>query len=108
MEIIQQRLEQEADIDLVQTAPERDLRSNRLRQGEDARNPHGRRKCPTAGDIEEFRQPMVRVSFVLQPSEFIGPVMKLCHGTPRHRTKRTEYLSPTRAMLVVRSGRWPR
>ena len=41
---------------------------------------------------------MVRVNFVL-PSESIGPVMKLCTDR-RGVYVRTEYLSPTRAMLV--------
>ena len=31
-----------------------------------------RKKCPTPGEIEEFRQPIVRVNFVL-PTEYIGP-----------------------------------
>ncbi len=53
---------------------------------------------PEQGEIEEFRQPIVRVSFVL-PTEYIGGIMKLC--TDRRGTYvRTEYLSPTRAMLV--------
>ncbi|MEE3219896.1 MAG: elongation factor 4, partial [Planctomycetota bacterium] len=46
----------------------------------------------------EFRHPIVRVSFVL-PVDYIGPVMKLCEDR-RGKYERTEYLSPTRAMLV--------
>ena len=41
---------------------------------------------------------MVRVNFIL-PAEYIGPVMKLCTDR-RGVYVRTEYLSPTRAMLV--------
>src|SRR5690606_10291891 len=51
-----------------------------------------------AGDIEEFRQPIVRVSIVL-PTDSIGAAMKLCTDR-RGVYVRTEYLSPTRAMLV--------
>ena len=53
---------------------------------------------PDSGQIDEFRQPIVRVNLV-QPSEFIGPVMKLCQDR-RGILLRTEYLSPTRAMLT--------
>ena len=53
---------------------------------------------PDAGEIEEFRQPIVRVNFLL-PSDYIGPVMKLCQDR-RGVYKGTEYLSPTRAMLT--------
>ncbi len=96
MEIIQQRLEQEANLDLVQTAPNVTYEII-TKQGETLRiyNPQ---KVPDSGMIEEFRQPIVRVSFVLPTSE-IGPVMQLC--TDRRGVYiRTEYLSPTRAMLV--------
>ncbi|HEY5311926.1 MAG TPA: translation elongation factor 4 [Pirellulales bacterium] len=96
MEIVQQRLEQEANVDLVQTAPNVTYEIL-TRTGETVRiyNPQ---KVPDPGQIEEFRQPIVRVNFVL-PSEHIGPVMQL--STDRRGVYvRTEYLSATRAMLV--------
>ena len=67
------------------------------KQGETLRiyNPQ---KVPEAGDIEEFRQPIVRVNFVL-PSSEIGPIMQLCNDK-RGTYLKTEYLSPQRAMLV--------
>ena len=96
MEIIQQRLEQESNLDLVQTAPNVTYEIT-TKQGETLRiyNPQ---KVPDSGTIEEFRQPIVRVNFVL-PSDQIGPVMQLCTDR-RGVYVRTEYLSPTRAMLV--------
>ena len=96
MEIIQQRLEQEADIDLVQTAPNvtYEITTNTGEEFE----VHTPQKVPDAGDIEEFRQPIVRVNFVL-PTEYIGGIMKLC-ADRRGIYVRTEYLSPTRAMLT--------
>jgi GTP-binding protein LepA len=96
MEIIQQRLEQEADIDLVQTAPNVTYEIT-TKTGEQL-EVHTPQKVPDQGDIEEFRQPIVRVNFVL-PTEFIGGAMKLCTDR-RGVYVRTEYLSPTRAMLV--------
>jgi GTP-binding protein LepA len=95
-EIIQQRLERESELELVQTAPNVTYEIL-TRKGEVILidNPQ---KVPEAGQIEEFREPIVRVSFLL-PSENIGDLMKLC--TERRGTYlRTEYLSPTRAILV--------
>jgi GTP-binding protein LepA len=96
MEIIQQRLEQEADIDLVQTAP--NVTYEIVKKNGEVIEVHTPQDVPDVGDIEEFRQPIVRVSFVL-PTEYIGGIMKLCSDR-RGTYVRTEYLSPTRAMLV--------
>ncbi|MEM9187308.1 MAG: translation elongation factor 4 [Planctomycetota bacterium] len=96
MEIVQQRLEQEADIDLVQTAPNV---TYQIKTKDGAwHEVHTPTRVPDVGDIEEFKQPIVRVSFVL-PTEFIGGIMKLC-ADRRGVFVRQEYLSPTRAMLV--------
>jgi GTP-binding protein LepA len=96
MEIVQQRLEQDSDIDLVQTAPNVTYQIT-TNSGEEL-EVHTPQKVPDLGEIQEFRQPIVRVNFVL-PTEYIGAIMKLC--TDRRGTYvRTEYLSPTRAMLT--------
>jgi GTP-binding protein LepA len=96
MEIIQQRLEREGQIEVIQTAPTVTYEI-KTRAGEvtRVRNPS---KLPPAGDIEEFREPIVRVSFVL-PAENIGALMKLCESR-RGTYRRTEYLSPTRVVIV--------
>jgi GTP-binding protein LepA len=95
-EIIQQRLERDSELELVQTAP--NITYEILtRKGETLviDNPQ---KVPDAGQIEEFREPFVRINFLL-PAENIGDLMGLC--TDRRGTYvRTEYLSPTRAILV--------
>jgi GTP-binding protein LepA len=96
MEIVQQRLEQDSDIDLVQTAPNVTYEIT-TKSGEEL-EVHTPQKVPDLGDIEEFRQPIVRVNFVL-PTDYIGPIMKLCTDR-RGEYVRTEYLSPTRAMLT--------
>jgi GTP-binding protein LepA len=96
MEIVQQRLEQDSDIDLVQTAPNVTYEITKV-NGEEL-EVHTPQRVPDQGDIEEFRQPIVRVNFVL-PTEYIGPIMKLCTDR-RGEYVRTEYLSPTRAMLT--------
>lgn len=96
MEIIQQRLEGEANLDLVQTAP--NVTYEILTTTGETLYIHNPQKVPDAGQIEEFRQPIVKVNFVL-PVESIGPVMQLCTDR-RGVYVRTEYLSPTRAMLT--------
>jgi GTP-binding protein LepA len=96
MEIIQQRLEGEANLDLVQTAP--NVTYEILTTSGETLSIHNPQKVPDTGKIEEFRQPIVKVNFVL-PVESIGPVMQLCTDR-RGVYVRTEYLSPTRAMLT--------
>ena len=97
MEIVQQRLEQESDIDLVQTAPNVTYEIVTHATGETLEI-HRPQEVPDSGEIAEFRQPIVRVNLV-QPTEFIGSVMRLCQDR-RGIQVRTEYLSPTRAMLT--------
>lgn len=95
-EIIQQRLERDSELELVTTAPNVTYEIL-TRKGETIviDNPQ---KVPDAGQIEEFREPIVRASFLV-PSENIGDLMKL--ATDRRGIYiRTEYLSPTRAILV--------
>ena len=96
MEIVQQRLEQESDVDLVQTAPNVTYEVV-LKTGE-VLQIHKPQEVPDVGDIEEFRHPIAKVSIVV-PSEYIGPVMKLCQER-RGNQLNTEYLSPLRAMLT--------
>jgi GTP-binding protein LepA len=95
-EIIQQRLERDSQLELVTTAPNVTYEVL-TRKGEIILidNPQ---KVPEGGQIEEFREPIVRGSFLV-PSENIGDIMGMC--TERRGTYiRTEYLSPTRAILV--------
>ncbi len=96
MEIVQQRLEGESDVDLIQTAP--NVTYEILTRDGKTLTIHKPQEVPDAGQIEEFRQPIVRVNLI-QPTDFIGPVMKLCQDR-RGVLVRQEYLSPTRAMLV--------
>jgi GTP-binding protein LepA len=95
-EIIQQRLERDSEIDLVITAPNVTYEIL-TRKGEtiEIDNPQ---KVPDPGQIEEFREPFVRASFLV-PSENIGDIMQLCTER-RGIYLRTEYLSPARAILV--------
>lgn len=96
MEIVQQRLEGEADVDLIQTAP--NVTYEIVTRAGELLEIHRPQEVPDAGEIEEFRQPIVRTSVII-PGEYVGPVMKLCQDR-RGILKSTEYLSATRVMLT--------
>jgi GTP-binding protein LepA len=96
MEVVQQRLEQESDVDLVQTAPNVTYKVI-TKQGEEVEI-HRPQEVPDPGDIEEFLQPIVRVN-ILVPQDYVGPVMQLCQDR-RGVQQNTEYLSATRVMLT--------
>ncbi len=96
MEIIQQRLEKEADIDLIQTAP--NVTYELLIKGGEVKRVDNPQDVPTDGTIEEFREPIAKVNFIL-PSDSIGPIMELC-ANRRGIYKSTEYLGTNRAQLV--------
>ena len=59
---------------------------------------HRPQEVPDPGEIEEFRQPIVRVNLI-QPQEYVGAVMKFCQAR-RGIQQNTEYLSATRMMLT--------
>jgi GTP-binding protein LepA len=95
-EIIQQRLERASNLELVQTAP--NVTYEILTKSGEIIAIDNPQKVPDAGQIEEFREPFVRISFLL-PSANIGDLMQL--STERRGIfQRTEYLSATRAILV--------
>lgn len=96
MEIIQQRLEKEADIDLIQTAP--NVTYEILTTAGEVRRIDNPQEVPTDGTIAEFREPIAKVNFIL-PVESIGPIMQLSEDR-RGTYKGTEYLGATRAQLV--------
>jgi len=96
MEIVQQRLERESNLSLVQTAPNVTYEIV-TRKGETLHisNPT---RIPDAGEIEEFREPIAKVNFII-PSDSIGAIMQLCEDR-RGVYLKTEYLSPARAILT--------
>jgi len=95
-EIIQQRIERDSGLELVHTAP--NVTYEILKKTGETLSVDNPQSLPDSGQIEEFREPIVRISFIL-PSENIGDLMQMC--TERRGTYvRTEYLSPKRAILV--------
>src|SRR5260370_268040 len=95
-EIIQQRLERASNLELVQTAP--NVTYEILTRKGEVLTIDNPQKVPEAGQIEEFREPIVRISFLL-PTENIGDLMQLC-SERRGPYLPTDYHSPTRASRV--------
>jgi len=96
MEVVQERLERDADLDLVQTAP--NVTYEILQTDKTVKRVEKPADIPESNLIEEFREPIARCSMIL-PSEYIGAMMQICTDK-RGTYVRTEYLSPTRVMLV--------
>jgi GTP-binding protein LepA len=59
---------------------------------------HGPQDVPDGGGIKEFREPIVKISFLI-PATNVGDLMTMCHDR-RGTFTRTEYLSPQRVILV--------
>ncbi len=95
-EIIQQRLERDSDLNLVQTAP--NVTFEIVKTNGDTIIVHGPQDVPDGGGIAEFREPIVKISFLI-PSGNIGDLMSMC--TERRGTfVRLEHLSQQRVILV--------
>ena len=95
-EIIQQRLERESELNLVQTAP--NVTFEILKMNGEVLTVHGPQDVPDGGFVKEFREPIVRISFLI-PATNIGDLMGMC--TERRGTfVRMEHLSPQRVILV--------
>ncbi|MCE9533627.1 MAG: translation elongation factor 4, partial [Planctomycetes bacterium] len=95
-EIIGQRLERDCEIDLIHTAP--NVTYEILKTNGEVIIVNNPQDVPDSGQIAEFREPIVKISFLL-PVKNIGDIMSLCSDR-RGIYVRTEYLSPTRAIIV--------
>ncbi|MFV1958727.1 MAG: translation elongation factor 4 [Planctomycetota bacterium] len=96
MEIVQERLERESDVDLVQTAP--NVTYEVLTEAGEVLRIEKPSDVPDANLIDEFREPIARCSMII-PTDNIGAIMKICTDR-RGVYVETQYLSPTRVMLV--------
>ncbi|MBI3758662.1 MAG: elongation factor 4, partial [Deltaproteobacteria bacterium] len=96
MDIVQERLEREAGIDVVQTAPsvtyEVVLNSGEVKRVDAAGD------LPDMGHVMELREPMIEMQ-IITPAESIGAIMQLAESR-RGEYHKTEYLSPQRAMMT--------
>jgi GTP-binding protein LepA len=95
MEVVQERLERESNVNIIQTAPSVTYEIvNTKGEVEKIDNPD---HVPVAGEIEEFREPIVTMKMVM-PSEYIGIVMQMAEER-RGKYIATEYLSEKRVIL---------
>ncbi|MDX6204275.1 MAG: GTP-binding protein LepA, partial [Frankiales bacterium] len=95
LEIVRERLEREAGLDLISTAPNVVYRVVND-DGTEAivTNPS---EFPSGGKIADVYEPIVR-STILTPSEYIGAIMDLCQGR-RGTLNGMDYLSEDRVEL---------
>lgn len=96
MEIIQQRLEKEAAVDLIQTAP--NVTYELLLKTGETQLIDNPQDVPDTGQIEEFREPIALVTFIT-PSDKIGVILQMSEDR-RGIYKGTEYLGPNRAQIT--------
>jgi GTP-binding protein LepA len=96
MEIVQERLEREENVTLVQTAP--NVTYEVLKTDGSVVHIDNPSALPPVGEIEELREPVVRVSFIV-PTDSIGGLMKLCEDR-RGIFKETQYIGSARAIIV--------
>lgn len=96
MEIIQQRLENEQNIDLIQTAP--NVTYEVLTTNDEIVMIDNPQEVPDAGVIKEFREPIARVNFIV-PAEHVGTIMQLSQDR-RGVYKTTEYMGPQRTQVI--------
>ena len=95
-EIIGQRLERDCELDLVHTAP--NVTFQILKRDGEVIMVHSPQDVVDPGQIEEFREPIVKINFLL-PSKNIGDIMSMA-AERRGEYIKTEYLSPERAIIT--------
>ncbi|MCW9708666.1 translation elongation factor 4 [Fodinibius salsisoli] len=78
MEIVQERLDREFDIDIVTTVPNVEYEVHMTEKNEQkiitVDNPS---EMPDPGKVDAVYEPYIQAS-IITPSDYIGPVMKLC------------------------------
>lgn len=78
MEIVQERLDREFNIDIITTVPNVEYEVHISEKGEKKKilvdNPSD---MPDPGKVDAVYEPYIKAS-ILTPTEYIGPVMKLC------------------------------
>jgi GTP-binding protein LepA len=93
MEIIHERLEREYNQSLINTVPNVEYRV--VKTDKTVSLVDNPALMPEAGQIEFVEEPYVKAQ-IIAPTEYIGPIMKLCMDR-RGVHKNTTYLSPERA-----------
>ncbi|MCY2954132.1 MAG: translation elongation factor 4 [Planctomycetota bacterium] len=95
MEIIQERLEREAAVDVVQTAPT--VTYEILMTDGSARRIDAPSDLPDLSQVAEIREPYITMNMIV-PADSVGALMKLCEDR-RGTYKKTEYIGAARLIL---------
>ena len=96
MEIVQERLEREYNMDLITNAPGvlyRVTTTDGVVQEIDSPS-----KLPDVGRITKIEEPVI-TAMILTPSEYVGPILKLCQDK-RGVQKKLEYLKSDRVLIT--------
>ena len=96
MEVVRERLSGEYGVELVATAP--NVVYEVVTPSGAVIEAHRPSDFPDAGEIEEVREPYIKLSVFL-PSEFVGKVMQLVQDR-RGVYKSMDYLTPERVRLI--------
>ncbi len=96
MEVVRERLSGEYGVELVTTAP--NVVYEVVTPSGAVIEAHRPSDFPDAGEIEEVREPYIKLSVFL-PSEFVGKVMQLVQDR-RGVYKSMDYLTPERVRLI--------
>ncbi len=75
MDVVQERLEQEFDLDLIMTAPSVDYHA--IMNDATTKVIDNPSDLPDAGEYKEVQEPYVKAE-IMVPNDFVGPVMELC------------------------------
>ena len=75
MDVVQERLEQEFDLDLIMTAPSVDYHA--IMNDGSTKVIDNPSDLPDAGEYKEVQEPYVKAE-IMVPNDFVGPVMELC------------------------------
>lgn len=96
MDVVQERLEQEFDLDLIMTAPSVDYHAI-MNDGETKLidNPSD---LPSSGEYKEVQEPYVKAEIIV-PNDYVGAVMQLCERK-RGEFKTMDYLDTYRVNVV--------
>ena len=95
MEIIQERLDREFGLNIITTVP--NVKYEVVHTNGDISVISNPSELPSPGVIEEIREPYVKAQIIM-PSEYIGPLMKLCQDR-RGIYINTQYLDTERVDL---------
>lgn len=96
MDVVQERLEQEFDLDLIMTAPSVDYHA--IMPDGDVKLIDNPADLPDTGEYKELQEPYVKAE-IMVPNDFVGPVMQLCEGK-RGEFQTMDYLDKYRVNVI--------